>query len=98
MSSDTAESRERFRRDILLHAQELAAEMNLRLLLDGEVTKDRMLFVESVTVTGIAYPVKREKNLGERIQHALKKAFTYIGRLLHFGRGSAGHRAPKKLR
>lgn len=68
--------RELLRQEILFHARSLAEEMNLRLLLDGEpnpVGEDDVLFVESVTVTSIVYPVKRKRNFFSRIKSFFKK-------------------------
>ena len=91
--------REGYRREILLHARELATEINLRLLSDGELKgEDSVFFVESVTVTGIAYPVKRRKSFLGRIRLSMKKAFTYIHRLLRPKCKSTGDRAPQQLR
>ena len=81
--------RERLQQDILLHAQELAAEMNLRLFLDRELGlggEENMFYVESVTVTNIIYPVERREGFFARIKSKLRKAL------------SKGRHAPKKLR
>ena len=91
--------REHYQQEILLHARELATEINLRLLLDRELKDEKsVFFVESVTVTGIAYPVKRRKSFWGRMRSSMKKAFTYINRLLRPKRRSTGDRAPQQLR
>ena len=95
------QERERFRQEILHHVRNLAEEMNLRLLLDGEpnpVGEDDVLFVESITVTGIAYPVNRRKSYWGRMRSSMKKAFTYIHRLLWPKCKSTGDHAPQQLR
>lgn len=94
---------ERLKQEVLLHAQELAAEMNLRLLLDGETVEggeDEMLFVESVIVTGIAYPVKRRKSLFGRAKSLMKKILTYMVRLPgpKLRRTRTRRQAPQQLR
>ena len=79
--------------EIFLHVEELASEMNLRLLLDGEVglgEKERMLFVESVIVTDIAYPAEHRRNFLDSVKLFLKRIFTYMTRLLRPKRGAAG--------
>lgn len=84
-----------FRHEIFLHAKELASEMNLRLLLDGEVDprgEERMLFVESVVVTGIAYPVEHRTGFLDSIKLLLKRIFTYMTWLLRPKHGAAGSR------
>ena len=81
--------RERLRQDIFLHAQELAAEMNLRLLLDRELGlggEKNVFYVESVTVTSIIYPVERRQGFFTRLKSMLKKVL------------SKGRHASKKLR
>lgn len=87
--------------DILLHAQELAEEMNLRLLLDRELglgEEKNVFYVESVTVTSILYPIERRENFFTRIKSTFKETLTYFGGLLHPKRRSKGRHAPKKLR
>lgn len=91
--------RERLQQDIFLHAQELAAEMNLRLLLDRELGlggEKNVFYVESVTVTGIIYPLKRREGFFTRIKSKFKDILTYFGGLLHPKRRSKGHHAPKE--
>ncbi len=65
------EEQEWFRREICRHAGGLAAEMNLRLLLDEETGSadvwrelcdpDTILFVEDIIITDICYPEKVRK-------------------------------------
>ena len=91
--------KERLQQDILLHAQELAAEMNLRLLLDRELGLGggkKVFYVESVTVTSIIYPVERREGFFARIKSKFKDTLTYFGGLLHPKRRSKGHHAPKE--
>jgi len=52
-------------RDILLHAGQLAQEMNLRLLLWQELYGD-CLFVEEIAVTGLCLETGKERRLLER--------------------------------
>lgn len=90
--------RERLQQDILIHAQELAAEMNLRVLLDREMglgEEKNVFYVESVTVTSIIYPVGRRESFFARIKSMFKKALTYFSEFLHPKRRSKGHRAFK---
>ena len=66
----------RFQREIFAHAQNLAAEMNLRLMLDEEIGlrgEDSILFVESVVVTTIAYPMQRRKSYFQRAKSFLRR-------------------------
>ena len=51
--------------EILNHAQQLAQEMNLRMLPEWEVGGE-ILFVESVTVTSIRYPVRKQAGKKKR--------------------------------
>lgn len=91
--------RERLRQDIFLHAQELAAEMNLRLLLDRELGLGggkKVFYVESVTVTSIIYPVERRQGFFARIRSKFKDTITYFGGLLHPKRRSKGRHTPKE--
>lgn len=84
--------KELLEREILLWARELAWEMNLRLLLDDELglgKEDRILFVESVSVTGIQSPVERKsvkkgkKGLFERIKLYFKRKKESLWQLLN---------------
>ena len=91
--------RECLQQDILLHARELAAEMNLRLLLDRELglgEEKNVFYVESVTITSIIYPVERREGFFTRIKSKFKDILTYFGRLLHPKRRSKGRHAPKE--
>lgn len=86
---------ERLQQEIFLHAKELASEMNLRLLLDGEMgpeEEERMLFVESVIVTGIAYPVEHRPSFLDSMKLLLRRIITYMTRFLHPKHGAAGGR------
>lgn len=84
--------KELLEREILLWARDLAWEMNLRLLLDDELglgKEDRILFVESVSVTGIQSPAKRKsgkkgkKSLFERIKLYFKRKKELLWQLLN---------------
>lgn len=78
--------KELLEREILLWAGELAWEMNLRLLLDGELglgKEERILFVESVSVTDIHCPVKRKRSLFDRIKLILKRKKGFLWQLLN---------------
>ncbi len=65
------EEQEWFRKEIYRHADGLAAEMNLRLLLDEETGSadvwrelcghDMLLFVEDIAITDICYPKAARK-------------------------------------
>lgn len=93
--------RERLQQDILLHAQELAAEMNLRLLLDRELGlggEENMFYVESVTVTNIIYPVERRQGFFAWIKSKFKDTLTYFGGLLHPKSRRKGRHAFTKCR
>ena len=68
------EEKERIRQQILTHADTLADEMNLRLLL-WDTIDPGSLFVECVTVTAIVFP---ERKVG--LFNRMKKA---LGWLLH---------------
>ena len=72
---------ERFQREVFTHAQNLAAEMNLRMMLDEELGfggEDSILFVESVIITTIAYPVQRRKSYFQRAKSLLRKICSMI--------------------
>ena len=61
------------RMQILAHAQSLAEEMNLRMLLQRDIPQ-HVLFVESVTVTDIVFPETREgflRSLGRSLMRLL---------------------------
>lgn len=61
------------RMQILAHAQSLAEEMNLRMLLQGDIPQ-HVLFVESVTVTDIVFPETRVgffRSLGRSLMRLL---------------------------
>lgn len=84
--------KELLEREILLWARELAWEMNLRLLLDEELglgKEERILFVESVSVTGVRSPAKRKsvkkgkKSLFERIKQYFKRKKESLWQLLN---------------
>lgn len=84
--------KELLEREILLWARDLAWEMNLRLLLDEELglgKEDRILFVESISVTGIQGPAKRksgkkgEESLFERIKLYFKRKKELLWQLLN---------------
>lgn len=59
------EEKKRLLREILLHAEHLAENMNFRLLLETEGAE--VLFVEKVAVTDIRYPQEKKRNIFERI-------------------------------
>lgn len=84
--------KELLEREILLWARDLAWEMNLRLLLDDELglgKEDRILFVESVSVTGVRSPVERKSvkkgkiSLFERIKLYFKRKKESLWQLLN---------------
>lgn len=84
--------KELLEREILLWARDLAWEMNLRLLLDEELgvgKEDRILFVESVSVTGIQVPAERKSvkkgqmSLFERIKLYFKRKKETLWQLLN---------------
>lgn len=67
---------ERQCQSILLHAEQLAEELNLRLLLESELTAS-LIYVDSVTVTKIHFP-DEDGNPWDIIQHILKTIGKYI--------------------
>lgn len=70
------EERERLCQSIRLHGEQLAEELNLRLLLESELTA-QLLYVDSVTVTNIHFPAGAGKLRGT-IQHLLKMIGKHI--------------------
>ena len=78
----TKEANEYFRRQILNHADTLAEEMNLRLFLCEEsVLPQRVLFVESATVTDIVFPHGKTGIFG-RMGRAIRRLFGRLCALL----------------
>ncbi len=59
------------RRAILLHAAQLAEEMNLRLLLRQELYGD-ILFVEEIVVTGFHTKTEKKRRLLGRVPEWMK--------------------------
>lgn len=70
------EERERLCQSIRLHGEQLAEELNLRLLLESELTVP-ILYVDSVTVTNVYFPAGAGK-LRSIIQHLLKTIGKHI--------------------
>ena len=70
----------------MLWAEELAWEMNLRLLLDDELgvgKEERIFFVENVSVTGIYYPMKHKRGILDRIKIMIKRKKGFLWQLLN---------------
>lgn len=70
----------------MLWAEELAWEMNLRLLLDDELgcgKEERIFFVENVSVTCIYYPMKHKRGILDRIKIMIKRKKGFLWQLLN---------------
>lgn len=75
------EEQKRICREILFHAEELTGEINLRLILEQE-TDEKILFVESVTVTDIRFPEENRKTgFLRRIGRTLKTRLRQIKKI-----------------
>lgn len=70
------EEKERLRQCIRLHGEQLAEELNLRLLLESDITSP-ILYVDSVVVTEICFPVRAEK-----LRDMLLRKLQYIGKYI----------------
>lgn len=90
---ERAREQERVKQEILFHAKELAAEMNLRLLLEQE-TQGEVLFVESIAVMDISYPQEQKKAgfFARMLCRIRRLAYHIIGRRRSFDRQGTQYR------
>lgn len=79
-AQEQIEEQNRIRREILQYTQELAEEINLRLLLDQE---ENLLFLESIAVTEICFPKPQKKpgfltRIGKKVTEIFIRIRNYI--------------------